>query len=714
MSASAAMEIEATEPIDILIVDDSPEDIAGIRRQLKSPSLGKFVIRECPSAVEALRECRLRKPDCVLLDMRMPQLDGLGFLERLKEAGAIDFPIIVLTIYGQEDLGARAIQSGAQDFLVKDQTTPESLSRAISHARERFRMTRDLAAAHKNLLQANLEVTRNLAQLEAIFSQSAVGVAQTSLDGSIMLVNDAFCRVTGFSREDLVTRNLQNIAGPLVVLTAGHAEGEKLYRKSDGSSVWVQESICLADGKAGEPASYVVLISDITKRKNAEAAQSLLASLVEATADAVSYQDVNGIIRTWNSGAEKTYGFTAEEVIGKPFEILVPSDKLEELHRLRDDAANGVPAQGIETTRIRKNGCLLPVAVTVSGVRNNSGELTGYSTISRDISNRKQAEQALEASEVRYRSLANAMPQIVYAANAEGETEFINEQWLGYTGSPAAEALGGYWVNWIHAEDRDRTLSQWNQSIGTGTKFEIEHRLRNKDGEYEWHLSRAIPIKDEAGRVTGWNGTCTYIHQQKLVEEKLRQSEERLRLAHSSAGLVAWDLDLVNDRYTEMPEFYELFELESGRNFGVQDWLARVHPADRERFLNPSESSVDTEFRLVRKDGAVRWLMTRGRFVFDKSGRPVRVMGISIDITERKRAECALRESRERLHLALKAGKMGVWEWNLADNTVRAPKRLPGCSIGFKHLGPGKPPRHFWRAFMAPIARASNPLSEPP
>lgn len=666
-----------SRPLDILIVDDSQEDFDAVRRQLRSGSFGKYAVRHCASALQALADCLRQSPDCLLLDLSMPELDGIRFLDRLAPEGAVRFPVIVMTSYGDEGAAAQALQRGAQDFLIKGETTPELLSRSIEHARERFRITVELAASHTELLATNAELRHSSERLDALFSQSVVGIAQTDLSGRFTLANEAFCALLGRSRQQILTTRLQDLDPSFASQSALIiAERDKQYQRPDGSLIWVHESISPIRNARGEASGRVFVARDITARKTAEEAQALLGAVAEASADAIVYHDLDGIIRAWNSGAEKTYGYSAHHAIGQPFELIVPPDKIEETALLRREATNSRPLRGFETFRLHRDGNRVPVAVTFSAVRDKSGELIGFSSISRDISKRKEAEEALRKSEASYRQLANSMPQIVYTCNAAGEATFVNQMWSEYTGVSSEDALRFDWVAHLHPEDQQPTGKKWAKAFAGSTAFETEYRLRNAGGEYRWHLSRAVAVKDAAGNITSWIGTSTDIHDRKLAEARLRLSEERLRLAQTAAGIGIWDLDLLQNRYAELPDFYEQFEFEPGEEYGFEDWLNRLHPGDRERVLQVTQepaqytSGLEMDFRVLRKDGTVRWYLGKGSTVTDGQNRPVRVTGINVDITERKRVEAEVKESRERLHLALRAARMGIWEWNVSRDLV--------------------------------------------
>ncbi|HEX5128197.1 MAG TPA: ATP-binding protein, partial [Usitatibacter sp.] len=150
-------------------------------------------------------------------------------------------------------------------------------------------------------------------------------------------------------------------------------------------------------------------------------------------------------------------------------------------------------------------------------VRSAGGSINGILAVGSDVTERHSAV-------TRFRELADAMPQIVFSANAEGEIDYFNRQWYEYTGLPERELGAESWKRVHVPEDLERVLQVWGKAIRTGQPFELEYPLRRHDGEWRWHLGRALPIRDESGRIVRWHGTNTDIHDRKSIEEALGQA----------------------------------------------------------------------------------------------------------------------------------------------------------------------------------------------
>src|SRR5262249_49349848 len=184
------------------------------------------------------------------------------------------------------------------------------------------------------------------------------------------------------------------------------------------------------------------LFTDITERKRAEDAIGQLAAIVESSDDAIYSNDLNDVIRSWNKGAEKLFGYAAEEVIGKSILILIPPNRADEETRVLESVSRGEKIAPYETVRRRKEGALIEISMTVSPLRNDAGNVIGASKISRDITERKRSEERLRESKQQYESLVWASAQIVWEANAEGTAETDSPSWREFTGQSLDEYKG--------------------------------------------------------------------------------------------------------------------------------------------------------------------------------------------------------------------------------------------------------------------------------
>ncbi|OKH43814.1 hypothetical protein NIES2101_29535 [Calothrix sp. HK-06] len=322
----------------------------------------------------------------------------------------------------------------------------------------------------------------------------------------------------------------------------------------------------------------------------------------------------------------------------------------------------------------------------------------GFVASWRDVTDHRQMElelsktvAALKTSQKRHRDLAEAMPQIVWTADATGAVNYLNQRWYEYTGLSEVESMGLAGVSMVHPDERDRTLAQWSQSITNGEAFEIEYRIQSRDSDYRWFISRAIPTRDSQGKVTSWVGTITDIDNQKRLEAKLlneivshqdteqelRRGKERLRLAQLAADAGHWEWEIETNRVFWSTEYYKLYGLDPAIPSSYENWLASILEIDRERVdrevratLASKHSEVCVEYRIRHPIRGVRWLVAKGQTRFNAVGQPEGMNGFTFDITDRKQTEIELRQNQERLDLAMKAANMGSWDWDIQTGKV--------------------------------------------
>ena len=373
--------------------------------------------------------------------------------------------------------------------------------------------------------------------------------------------------------------------------------------------------------------------------------------------DAVITTDPRGRVTSLNPAAERLTGSGGHEAAGRP---------LTEVLRTVEGAIDGtahLPVAGVvrgeavpsghPTVLIDGGGAARSVEHNAAPIKDDRGEVTGVVIVLRDITERRQAEQALRASEARFRHLADTMPQIVWTAGPDGSVDYFNARWDEYTGMTPEASLGEGWRAAVHPDDLGRFSSVRDRGIGEGEVFEAEVRLRRRDGADRWHLVRSVPVPDEAGRSARRFGAATDIDDRRRAEEALRESERQYRAVYDQAAVGIAEVDLTgrflraNDRYCEIVGYPQ--EALLGLRF-----RDITHPDDppghREKFARIAEgpSSYTIEKRFVRKDGRVVWARTAVSLIRDGEGRPARVVAVVEDITERVRAEEALRASEER------------------------------------------------------------------
>jgi PAS domain S-box-containing protein len=257
------------------------------------------------------------------------------------------------------------------------------------------------------------------------------------------------------------------------------------------------------------------------------APRELLAAIIDASDDAIVSKSLDGKILSWNSGAERLFGYTAEEAIGQSINLIIPEHLRAEEKSILARLKRGERIDPFETVRVTRDGRNISISLTVSPLRNASGKIVGASKVARDISERKLAAVALDASEERFRDLANNIDQFAWTCDELGYATWYNQRWYEYTGTTFEQMKGQGWRAVHHPDHVDRVEESLMRGVRTGEPWEETFPLRGKDGNYRWFLSRAIPICDTEGRVIRWFGTNTDITEQRELEMSLRKADRR-------------------------------------------------------------------------------------------------------------------------------------------------------------------------------------------
>lgn len=325
-----------------------------------------------------------------------------------------------------------------------------------------------------------------------------------------------------------------------------------------------------------------------------------------------------------------------------------------------------------------------------------------------DITERRRTEAALAASEARYRSFVEASSSIVWTMTTDGEVGEPVPSWQAYTGQDFEQARGLGFLDAIHEADRAAVVAAWQQARADETGYEVQYRLRRHDGAWRSVVARGAPVRDEAGQVREWIGTCLDITDQATAESELADSEARLRLALDASGAGLHDYDLVSGSIHWDARTREIWGVPADLPITYEIFARGVHPEDLPevnaavaRALEPGGSgSYAAEYRVIAlDDGTLRRVAAAGRTIF-ADGIAVRFVGTVQDVTRQRATEEALREGEARWRQLLENIHEGVCLCELVYDAA-------GRAIDFRHLELNE---GWARATGIPIAQALGRL----
>jgi PAS domain S-box-containing protein len=386
--------------------------------------------------------------------------------------------------------------------------------------------------------------------------------------------------------------------------------------------------------------------------------------------------DESGIIKRVNLRGSKMLGLEREKVIQRKFQLFIcPEDREMFDGCLKKIFSSGEEQKG-EFRLLRQDGsdffgqleCVMASEKTANVCR----------ILVQDITKRRKAEEALRESEERFRTMANAMPQLAWIAKADGYIFWYNQRWYEYSGTTPEQMEGWGWQS-VHDPDAlPGVMERWKSSIATGQPFYMEFPLRGADGIYRPFLTRGFPLKDNQGRVVQWFGTNTDVSELKKVEDALRESEQRLKFhfENSPLAVVEWDSDYIVTKWSAESE--RLFGWKREEVLGKRiDTLNMIYKDDipivdrtMQRLSSGKERIVVSSNRNYTKSGTVIECAWYNSVLLDGNGQMASVMSLVDDITERKNTEKALRESEERFRVIAETAPMLVCITRTADSKV--------------------------------------------
>jgi len=372
-----------------------------------------------------------------------------------------------------------------------------------------------------------------------VFNASPIGIAVENLDGRPLFVNPALCSMLGFSDEELRGKHCVQLSPPndaakdwalFQKLRTGSIDQyqlEKRYFRRDGSLFWGRLSISLLNH--GPSPLVLAMVEDITETKAAEEARLRDAAIVESSADAIASATLDGIIVSWNGGAQRIYGYSQAEAVGKPITMLVPPELPDEENKILETVRAGGRVEQFETVRVTKTGKRINVSLSISPIKDSSGGIVGISGIARDITEPKLAEAALRESEEKFRSVFRDAGVGMVIVSPEGRFLAANGTFCDYLGYTEEELSAKTVESITLPEDWPAFSHKFSEAITRGVGlWRFEKRCLHKSGRIVYTESSASLIRDTSGEPLYFVGEVLDVTKRKESEETLSDMNRKL------------------------------------------------------------------------------------------------------------------------------------------------------------------------------------------
>ena len=476
-------------------------------------------------------------------------------------------------------------------------------------------------------------------------------------------------------------------------------ESEARFRSADGEYRWFLTRAKPLRDKSGRIVKWYGTNIDIENLKRTERRlRQSEANLAEAQrlshtgSWALSPALTN--ILYWSEECYRIWGF--DPVQGLPNRETVwrrihPGDR-DRMYKETQEALQQKSDYKVDFRIVLPDGTVKHLEAIGHHLFSENGELIQVVGTNVDVTERKRAEEALRESEYRLRQIFETVPAFLWSIGPDGETTHINQRMLDYTGMRFEDFLPDGWEAFVHPADYPEAAKAFYHAIQTGISYQGVHRVRRSDGEYRWHHARVEPLRDRQGRIAQWYGVSVDIDEAKKAEDRLRRSEaylaESQRLSHTGT----WVLNPTTMQYLYWStEMYRIWGFDPLQSLPSRDTVRqRAHPDDRDREWEKVQEALrqkkdsSSEFRIVLPNGTVKYLTATWHHLFSTNGELVEVIGTNVDVTERKRAEQALRESEAKIRRLVDANIIGIFIWDFDGRILEANEAFLH-TVGYDH-----------------------------
>ncbi|MGG6296308.1 PAS domain S-box protein [Leptolyngbya sp. AN02str] len=517
--------------------------------------------------------------------------------------------------------------------------------------------------------QSELALHISQARFAGIVEIASDAIITVDADQRITLFNNGAERIFGYEAEEVLGQPLALLL-PQQFIQAHHQHVQRyaasdsrarpmahrgaIYgRRKDGTEFPAEASISKLELN-GE-VTFTTFLRDITARQQAEAAIARLAAIVESSEDAIVSQSLDGLIESWNNGAEKVFGYTAKEMIGQPITRLIPESKLNDEVQILKQILEGKYIQHYETQHQRKDHSLVDLSISISPIKDVNGTVIGVSKIARDISERvkieakrHQIEEALRRSEATKQAIIQAIPDLLIRMQPNGDcVEFYANGSFNLINP--AQICGPANIYEVMPYALAQLRAHHIQQALATRQVQVYEQVIDAEGKTRYEEVRIAPLSQTDVLVM-----VRDITEHTRSEMALKLSEERLHLALEASRDGLWDWDLATGIVYLSAYYQEMLGYAPNEQImDVDVWESMIHPEDKPWVLEGLQNHLQDhsvqyafDYRVRCKSGEWKWIADYGKVVArDGQGNPLRMIGTRKDISDRKQKELDLQQA---------------------------------------------------------------------
>jgi PAS domain S-box-containing protein len=681
------MEVEG-EKIRILLIEDNPGDARLIRELLTATGSASFVLEDADRLSAGQARLAQGGIDVILLDLSLPDSQGLNGLAKIC-AQSPKVPVVVLSGLSDEAVALNAVQEGAQDYLVKGKVDSDILVRSLRYAIER---------QHLRVALSESEARYRL------LADNAVDVIWTAnMKWQITYVSPSIKRLLGYTVaemkrlaiKDILTADSLKQAGKLIrnqmdIMTPGSQYPTLSltleHVRKDGSTLWAEVTLSFLWDKDGKLSEVLGVTREITERKKAEQAlresEQRYRLLAENVKDIIWTRDLNLSTTYVSPSVTQMSGYSVEEVMSLSIEESMTPASLKIVQSALSKAIAEVKELGdlsetivLDVELIHKAGSITPVEMKISLLRNQDGQPIGFLGVTRDITERKKAEEALRESEEELQAIFDSSMNGIALLDLEGRVIRVNKRVLE-VGGYDTDDLSGKTLDLLKMftpESIERMFSVRDMILSGKESAAFECELYTKSGK---KMSLEINVGPFLlkGQLFGLVAVMRDITERKRMEDALRASEERHRLYFENASDVIYSVDPEGTILSMSPAVERLLGYKPEELIGKNMAELNIVPPEKleqalidtmralagERILSP-----DGEF--FAKDGSVKFGEISSAPIFSRDGKVIAAICVARDVTERKKMEEELRRLSDAVRMSTDSIVISDLDGNIVD-----------------------------------------------